>query len=237
MRNRNPLHINPNARGPRYTYERPRARLISSLLRLGLLLAAVVCLAIVAVPYLVSQGVRVPGVPLPPPTVTTTPSPTLSATPEPTTTPAPTRTEGPTPTNTSRPEFQYTVVEGDSLYSIAIANEVTIQQLAAANGKTSDSLAIGEVLIIPPPDYQIPTATPFPPDLPAGTLLEHTIRPGETLAEIAAAYLTTVDEILAANDEVLFDANIAPAGTVIVVRYGVITPTPPAAPATETPTS
>ena len=101
--------------------------------------------------------------------------------------------------------------------------------------KISDSLNIGEVLIIPPPEYQPPTPTPFPPDLAAGTELEHVILPGETLAQIAAAYLTTVDEILASNSDVLFDANIAPAGTTIVIRYGVITPTPPVLPASGTP--
>ncbi|MCC6383385.1 MAG: LysM peptidoglycan-binding domain-containing protein, partial [Dehalococcoidia bacterium] len=145
---------------------------MSNLVRFGIFLIAILCLGALAVPYLAQQGIGLPGLPAQPtvvvPTETMTLEPTSSI---PTRTPEPSPTIGPTPTATPRAGFEYTVVEGDSLYSIALANELTIEQLVAANGKTSDSLSIGEVLIIPPPDYQIPTATPFPPNLQPGTEL------------------------------------------------------------------
>ena len=49
----------------------------------------------------------------------------------------------PTPSNT------YTVKSGDSLYSIAKQYGVTVDALKSANGKTSNLLSIGEVLVIP----------------------------------------------------------------------------------------
>jgi LysM repeat protein len=196
------------------------------------LVACVGCLAVLLLR-------RMGGVNLPlasGPSATPQPSPVASAsllppavfTPE----QSPTVTSAFSPTPTERVAFQYTVVEGDSLYSIALENGLSVEQLAAANGKVNDSLAIGEVLVIPEPEYQPPTATPFPTDLAPNTAIEHVVKPGETLAGIAAAYLTTVESIVDENPDVVIDPAVAPVGSTIVVRFGLITPTPVVAPTT-----
>lgn len=43
----------------------------------------------------------------------------------------------------------YTVKSGDSLWSIAKANNISVDQLKEANNLTSNLLSIGQVLIIP----------------------------------------------------------------------------------------
>jgi LysM repeat protein len=211
-------------------YERPRARIIPNLIGAVSLLVCVGCVVVVLAPRFTGInlpfGLPVTATPEPPPTATLAP-PAVST---PTVVREPTITPGFSPTPSQRASFQYTVVEGDTLYSIALANGLTVEQLAAANGKVSDSLSIGEVLVIPAEDYQPPTATPIPPDLPAGTELQHVIKIGETLDTIAAAYLSTVDSILALNEEVIVDPASLPVGSTIVVRYGLITPTPVVAP-------
>jgi LysM repeat protein len=224
MRNRNPLQLNSKSRGPRYIYDRPRARLVTNILRVALLLLVVLCVGLLLLPRLLNIQFSLPTVPGVPRVATITPTATETPTTAPSATAAPTATPGPTDTPTAQPTKQYTVVEGDSLFSIALENGLSVQQLAAANGKQTDTLAIGEVLIIPPTDYELPTATPLPAGLEAGAKLEHVITPGETLSEIADAYLSTVDAIVSDNKDILTDPNHPPAGVTIVVRYGLVTP-------------
>jgi LysM repeat protein len=100
--------------------------------------------------------------PTPTPTARATPSPsslpTPSATVEPTAvptappTPAPTAipTAPPTPAPTPAPVRTYTVVEGDTLASIAQRFGTTVGALQAANGiDDPDEIVIGQVLVIP----------------------------------------------------------------------------------------
>jgi LysM repeat protein len=66
--------------------------------------------------------------------------------------PRPTPTASPAaPTTPTPPAARtYVVVEGDSLYGLAEANGITIEELLAANNVTIDApLSIGETLIIP----------------------------------------------------------------------------------------
>ena len=69
----------------------------------------------------------------------------------------PVTTVTPTPTPTPAPTQQsnYTVVSGDSLYTIARKFNTTIDALKQANHLTSDNLYIGQALIIP-----VTTVTP-----------------------------------------------------------------------------
>lgn len=76
------------------------------------------------------------------------PSPTASGAPAATTAPEP--TAAPTPAPTEPPLREYTVVEGDTWYSIAAEFDVDAAALAAANGRTLDDfVVIGETLVIP----------------------------------------------------------------------------------------
>ena len=116
------------------------------------------------------------------PVITATPG----ATPAATATPIPGTTLTPTPYPLTEP-IQYTIVAGDTLYSLAKRYGTTVQAIMAANGMMSYMIFAGEVIWIPASGT-------------AGTgLLVHIVQPGETLFSIAQRYNTTVWAIMAAN--------------------------------------
>jgi LysM repeat protein len=120
--------------------------------RFGVTVAAIVAFNSLANPNLIRVGQRllIPtstanAVAQPAPTPTATPSPTAS--PTPTATPSPTASSSPS----SSPALQsYTVVSGDTLYSIARKFRVTVTALAAQNSITNLNLIrVGQRLVIP----------------------------------------------------------------------------------------
>lgn len=76
------------------------------------------------------------------PTTTSSPTPTPTATPTKTSSPSPT----PTPTATAR---YYIVVSGDTLTTIAKKYGVTVTAIKTANNLTTDTIKIGQKLLIP----------------------------------------------------------------------------------------
>ncbi|HEX2100174.1 MAG TPA: LysM peptidoglycan-binding domain-containing protein [Candidatus Synoicihabitans sp.] len=113
--------------------------------------------------------------------------------------PAPTPTAAiPPPTTT------YTVVRGDSLWSVAKKHGVTRTELAAANRISPDaSLKIDQTLVIP-----APSATPAPSNATSsaaaasasGDATNYVVRSGDTLGAIARRHRTTVAAIKAMNN-------------------------------------
>lgn len=86
------------------------------------------------------------------------------------------------------PGFFYTIVAGDTLFSIAARFNTTVQAILSANpGLDPNRLFIGEQICIP---------TQQPP-VCAGTI--YTIRVGDTITGIARRFNTTVNAILRAN--------------------------------------
>lgn len=88
------------------------------------------------------------------PTPTPTPTSTKTSTPTPTPTPTPTKTptKAPTPTPTVTPSpavKTYVVVSGDTLSKIAAKFGVTVNALKSANKLTSDTIKLGQKLVIP----------------------------------------------------------------------------------------
>jgi LysM repeat protein len=169
---------------------------------------------------------------------TDTPTPTLTNTPlPPTETPTVTNTPEATLTPTSSGPLVYVVVEGDSLYSIATAFELELDALIAANPAVENAgiIAVGQELIIPPPDAEFPTPTPFEVTIVPGTTVEYTIRVGDTLQSIAALFNSTAEAIAQRND--IEDPNTISVGLVIIVPVGIATPTPSFTPDPNTPTS
>ncbi len=104
--------------------------------------------------------------------------------------------------------FAHVIVPGESLSSIAAADGLTVQQLAAANGISPDAqLIAGATIQIPPQAAIAGRATAGAPvsdgnghsDHFVGTTSTYVVRPGDTLSAIAARSGVSVASIAAAN--------------------------------------
>jgi LysM repeat protein len=155
-----------------------------------------------------------------------TPTPTLTFTPSstPTITSTPTVTLIPASPTASAPFF-YTVVSGDTISSIADQFGVEFILIMILNGLNNDSLlSVGQQLVIPDPNMQMPEPTPLPDSLPRGFEIEYLVLPGDLLASIAAEFYSTEQAIIDAND--LLDPNSIFVGQLLLVPVNLITPTP-----------
>ena len=94
-------------------------------------------------------------------------------------------------------ENVYVVKKGDTLYSIAAANNTTVDELKKVNNLTSNILSTGQLL-------KIPSAL-----LPETT---YTVKKGDSLYSIATKYNTTVDELKRINN---LTSNILSIGQVL----------------------
>lgn len=81
----------------------------------------------------------------------------------------------------------YTVVSGDSLWSIAKKYGVTVNELKNANNLTSNSLSIGQILRIPIEEEESMPST-------------YIVKSGDTLYAIARQFNTTVDALKTLNN-------------------------------------
>jgi len=164
------------------------------------------------------------------PTETTAP-PTATASATATITLSPTITETATPSG----PFEYEVKSGDTCWDIAVTNKVELEVLLAINNFAAGTCPIqpGGKILIPLPNTELPTETPIPADYKGK--FQYAIKTGETLADIASKFNTTVDAILKEN-KTITDVNKITAGQVIVILPNIVTPTPTkAATATNTP--
>jgi LysM repeat protein len=164
-------------------------------------------------------------------TVSPTSAPTLTLSPTSTPQPSatPTATQSPTPAG----PFEYVVEEGDNLTSIAEKFNVDVFALMAFNDYKTD-LYVGDVILIPPPDAPLPTATPLPEVLSPGAQIQYRVEPGDMLEAIAARFNSTVEAILELNEE-LDDPNKIYPGQILIIPVNLVTPTPTKVP-TFTPT-
>ena len=89
-------------------------------------------------------------------------------------------------------EIVYTVVAGDTLFSIAQRFKITVEALMRANNLTSTTLTIGQRLLIP--------IFTTPPELPNEETFIYTVVAGDSLWSIAQRFNTTVAEIRRLNN-------------------------------------
>lgn len=177
----------------------------------------------------------------PTPTVTFTPTSTATPTETPTITPSSTIT----PTATFSTPFNYTVQEGEYLALIVekfnlgdngIALIYLLNPYNADSGTgvdpTTGIVNPGQVITLPNPGMELPTATPIPPNLPRGTKLDYIIQTGDTLAGIASLFNSTTDEIIKENN--ITDPNAIQVGQLLVIPANLVTATP-TRPPTSTP--
>lgn len=101
-----------------------------------------------------------------------------------------------------QPVATYTVSRGDNLWSLAKKNNLTVRELASANGLPADAgLRVGQVLVIP---GKIPTAPAMSTsgttvEIPTESSRSYVIRPGDTLGKIAQLHGTSVAQLKAFN--------------------------------------
>jgi LysM repeat protein len=161
----------------------------------------------------------------------------------------PAGTVQPIPTVASGPGT-YTIQLGDGLFGIAIANNLTLDQLLALNpGLTRDTvLQVGQVINIggtaaaSTPSAQstsapttAPTTAPTAAPPTPGGPTSYTIKSGDTLSAIALQFNLTLDQLLSFNG-ITKDTPLQ-VGQVLTVGVPAVTPTPTAPPTPEaTPT-
>jgi LysM repeat protein len=180
----------------------------------------------------------------PTPTVTFTPTMTYTATPRPATitptitpTSSPTETATPTITPTPSGPFEYTVQQGDNLGDIATRFGTDIPTLLALNPSIDPVtliIYVGQKILVPPPNMQLPTATTVSTLVPPGTLISYTVLPGDSLGTIAVRFNSTVDAIVKENK--LANANDINAGDILKIPVNIATPVPTATVGTVYPT-
>ena len=109
---------------------------------------------------------------------------------------------------------RYTVQQGENLFRIALKYNVTVSDLAAANGITDVThIYVGQVLIIPtavessqpsnpPPDAveEKPAEQPVAVSQPATEGVYHTVQRGESLKSIATKYGVTWQQLVDSNN-------------------------------------
>jgi LysM repeat protein len=101
----------------------------------------------------------------------------------------PTRAKSATPALVPGGQY-YIVREGDQLLLIARWYGTTVPALRSANHLLSDTLMVGQVLVIPPPS---PTSTTYPPER------AYVVQTGDQLGYIAQRFGVTIQQIKVAN--------------------------------------
>ncbi len=93
--------------------------------------------------------------------------------------------------------FSYTVMSGDSLWSIADSFGTDVDSIRSASGLNSDFLQVGQVLTIPGSEPSYDTGYTVP--APAGQSFSYTVAYGDSLWLLADRYGTSVDSIKSAS--------------------------------------
>ena len=90
------------------------------------------------------------------------------------------------PTDVDDGYIRYTVVSGDTLYTIARRYGTTVDMIKSLNNLTSDILQIGQILAIPTSSQD--------------TYINYIVESGDTLYTIARRYNTSIDTIKSLNN-------------------------------------
>jgi LysM repeat protein len=160
-----------------------------------------------------------------------TPSPTITSSPTETATITSTPTETSTPTPSAI--YPYVVKEGDTLTKIVEDKNlgdnglILIYILNPTIPFTGD-ITVGQTIILPPPNYPIPTPTPIPSGLAPGSRITYRVMPGDSLGGIANRFNSTIAKIVQLNKDALKDgeASIIYPGQLLVVPINLVTPIP-----------
>ncbi len=148
----------------------------------------------------------------------------------------PTPTNTPVPTATAIPVqeqirlVRHEVVSGETLLSLAITYDVSVEEIQRANNLSSELIRAGDTLNIPIP--QDSTAAQLQA---AVTDFQYVVRPGDTLSTIAIQLGSSVDSIQSAN-QLAAGQFIQPGDVLVIPVVGApvealdLTPSPSASP-------
>lgn len=120
----------------------------------------------------------------------------------------------------------YTIKPGDSLWKIASANKLSVEDLKKWNGLTTDAIYANQILNLAPAASTIATSSSQAPAQKPQTAAssEYSVKAGDTLSRIASLHKTTVSDIQKLNN--LTSYLIFP-GQKLKVTSEVITPIKP----------
>ncbi len=118
----------------------------------------------------------------------------------------------------------HVVAPGESLWSIAAANNFTTRALAAANGLSENSqVVLGSTLQIPTVSEAAAALTSAAPAAATAPQSGYAVQPGDTLSGIALAHGVSLSALAAANG--LSTTSFAIAGTTLQIPSGTTGPT------------
>lgn len=130
-----------------------------------------------------------------------TPAPVENPTNTPTPAAPPNNGSGGTPTT-------HVVQPGETVYRLSVQYGVSVDAIAAANGLGPHyTIYVGQTLVIPGSDGSLPP-TVQPPPGSGGCSTTHIVQAGENLFRIGLRYGYTVDQLAAANPEIVNPNNI-----------------------------
>ena len=110
----------------------------------------------------------------------------------------------------------YTVKPGDTLYSIARNNNVSVDTLIKDNGLTSNILSIGQIIRIRTPQTVVEEECFGPSYIPPNeeNIVTYTVKKGDNLYSIARKYNTTVQNIKKKNN---LNSNLLSIGQKLII--------------------
>ncbi|MFZ3070569.1 MAG: LysM peptidoglycan-binding domain-containing protein, partial [Anaerolineaceae bacterium] len=155
----------------------------------------------------------------------------------PTNTPTITETPTITPTFTPSAPFEYVVQEDDNCQKIADKYAVDVEVLMYLNNLDSSCIIhVGATILVPAPGQELPTATPLPTDIKKGTVIDYTVRSGDTLEGLAKRFNSTVEKIVYETNRYrrtqdlaeIEDNNDLYIGDLLKIPVNLVTPVPTA---------
>lgn len=133
------------------------------------------------------------------------------------------------PTATPLPGAQrtYVVESGDNCWSIAVDKfGVNFELFMSVNNLTECNILVGQEVIIPGADQQMPTMTPIPLDqYTSGERIQYVVEMNDSYNDIAAKFNTTLLSIQQLNNVNVY-TGYPMYGQVLTIAVNLVTPTP-----------
>ena len=102
--------------------------------------------------------------------------------------------------NSTQSQTSYTVKAGDTLWSIANANQLTLSELKKLNNLSNDIIYVGQVLNVGKSSSSTQQSQSSSSTTSATKTSEYTVKSGDSLWKIASANATTVTQLKALNN-------------------------------------